>query len=105
MAARPSFLLNCRGRPASTFFGEYMTHPWALTTKVSQISEKGLSGSMLVTTTGRVTGTRELRRTELTALALDIVSLFGSARAARHADRLDLSQLKVTQACEESVFP
>src|ERR1700680_3137905 len=105
MVARPSFLLNCTGRPASTFMGEYITQPWALTTKVSQISEKGLSGSRLVTTTGRVTGTRELRRTELTALALCIVSLFRSARAARHADRLGLSPLKVTQACQEGLFP
>src|SRR6266852_2546102 len=105
MAARPSFLLNCRGRPASTFLGEYMTHPWALTTKVSQISEKGLFGSMLVTTTGRVTGTRELRRTELTALALDIVSLFAKCARRSARDRLGLSSPKVTQAGLEGLFP
>src|SRR5438552_9269108 len=105
MVARPSFLLNCTGRPAPSFTGEYITQPLALTTKVSQTSVKGLSGSRLVTTTGRVTATRELRRTELTALALCIVSLLRSARAAGHAHRIGLSPLKVTQACQEGLFP
>src|SRR5215468_5980204 len=40
-----------------------MEQPCALTTSVSQTSEKRVPGSRLVTRTGRLIGTRELRRT------------------------------------------
>src|ERR1700722_4785228 len=48
--------------PASSRVGENIAQPCALTTRVSQISEKGAFGSRLVTAIGRVIGTLELRR-------------------------------------------
>ena len=53
-----------------------MAHPCALTTSVSQISEKGALGSRLVTAIGRVIGTLELRRMVSGTFALCMVSLF-----------------------------
>ena len=79
-----------------------MAQPCALTTKVSQISEKGALGSRLVTAMGRVIGTLELRRMVSGTFALCMLSLFHGVplsscplltciareRAARPADRL-----------------
>src|ERR1700724_2590205 len=60
-----------------------MEQPCALTTNVSQVSEKGDPGSKLVTTIGRLIGTLELRRTVSVAFALCIgVPLLTRARRA-----------------------
>ena len=53
-----------------------MAQPCALTTNVSQISEKGAFGSRLVTAIGRVIGTLELRRMVSGTFALCMLSLF-----------------------------
>ena len=62
VVSRPSLLWKCSSTPASSFTGERSEHPCALTTMVSHTSEKRVPGSRLVTSTGRLTGTLELRR-------------------------------------------
>src|ERR1700680_4734715 len=62
--------------PASSLVGENMAQPCALTTNVSQISEKGALGSRLVTAMGSVIGTRELRRIVSGTFALCMATLF-----------------------------
>ncbi len=58
-----------------------MAQPCALTTRVSQISEKGALGSRLVTAMGRVIGTLELRRMVSGTFALCMVALFHVTRS------------------------
>src|SRR5581483_10650121 len=48
IVCRPSLLWKCRGAPISSFVGERRVQPWALTTRVSQISEKCVPGLRLV---------------------------------------------------------
>jgi hypothetical protein len=67
-----------------------MEQPWALTSSVSQTSEKGALGSRLVTAIGRVTGTLELRRTVSVTFALCMVISLPESTPPRPADRLDL---------------
>src|SRR6516225_5880110 len=62
VASRPSLLWKCTTEPASSLAGERRAQPCALTTMVSHISEKCVSGLRAVTRTGRAIGTRELRR-------------------------------------------
>src|SRR5580765_804882 len=51
-----------------------MAQPCALTTRVSQTSEKRVPGSRLVTRTGRLIGTLELRRSAAGELVLCIIT-------------------------------
>jgi hypothetical protein len=77
--------------------GEDSTQPCALTTKVSQSSEKGAAGSRLVTTIGRVIGTLELRRTALPEFALCIVIPLSKSQPLRAHTGSKSAPNKVTQ--------
>src|SRR5581483_4577202 len=74
---RPSLLWNCTGMPASNRAGERKAQPCALTTSVSQTSEKCASGLRLVTSTRADIGTLELRREVMGIAGLCIIFLGG----------------------------
>ena len=62
-----------------------MAQPCALTTNVSQTSEKSDSGCKLVTSIGRASGSLELRRRSGKFGACIVVPLFCEERAAARA--------------------
>src|ERR1700752_3689428 len=74
VVSRPSLLWKCRSTPASSFTGDFMAHPCALTTSVSQTSEKRVPGSRLVTRIGTLIGTLELRRSPAEEFTFCIVT-------------------------------
>src|SRR6516164_10221959 len=74
VVSRPSLLWKCNRTPASSLTGERSEQPCALTTMVSHTSEKRVPGSRLVTRTGTLTGTLELRRRGAGAFALCMVT-------------------------------
>ena len=63
VTCRPPRRCSRRALPASSFCGKRSAQPCAFTTSVSQISENEGSGPRLVTRTGTLAVTLELRRT------------------------------------------
>src|SRR6476660_9837209 len=91
--------------PASSRVGENMAQPCALTTRVSQISEKGALGSRLVTAMGRVIGTLELRRMVSGTFALCMLSLFHGIPLSCCALLTCVADLRCKRACRLTCGP
>ena len=86
---RPSRLRNCSRTPVSSFERDRIAQPCALTTRVSQTSEKRAPVSTVVTRIGIELGTLELRRA-----AKDV--FFSCMHFALYLLRLDERHVSIT---------
>src|ERR1700739_1009292 len=84
VVSRPSLLWKCSSTPASSFTGDFMAQPCALTTSVSQTSEKRVPGSRLVTRIGTLIGTLELRRSAVGEFTFCIVTGLSAKNIGMH---------------------